>query len=79
MVCGVVSSMRTTRSRSIRTGSFCNFAPLMVCRSTVFRDVYSVDVGLLDDVAERRHRSGMKVAAIEGAGFGLGWDRDHCP
>lgn len=34
--------------------------------------VYSVDVSRLDDVAESVIRSGMKLAAVEGAGFGLG-------
>src|SRR5580693_7380580 len=34
--------------------------------------VYSLDVGELDDVADEVVRSGMKVAALEGAGFGLG-------
>jgi hypothetical protein len=36
-----------------------------------FRGVYSVDPGLLDDVAQKTIRSGMKVAAIEGAGLGV--------
>lgn len=37
-----------------------------------FRGVYSVEVELLDGVAESVIRSGMKLAALEGAGFGLG-------
>lgn len=37
-----------------------------------FRGVYSVDISRLDDVAESVVRSGMKLAAAEGAGFGLG-------
>jgi hypothetical protein len=37
-----------------------------------FQGVYSVEVGELDDLAQRVIRSGMKVAAAEGAGFGLG-------
>jgi hypothetical protein len=37
-----------------------------------FHGVYSVDVGLLDDIADRVIRSGMKAAAAEGAGLGLG-------
>ena len=37
-----------------------------------FHGLYTVDVGLLDDVAERIIAGGMKVAAIEGAGLGLG-------
>src|ERR1700689_2870259 len=37
-----------------------------------FQGVYSVEVGLLDEVAERIIEGGMKVAAIEGAGLGLG-------
>jgi hypothetical protein len=34
--------------------------------------VYSVEVARLDDLATRFIRSGMKVAAVEGAGLGLG-------
>jgi uncharacterized protein (DUF697 family) len=34
--------------------------------------VFSLDVGELDVVADEIIRSGMKVAAVEGAGFGLG-------
>ena len=37
-----------------------------------FRGVYSVEVEKLDDVAASVIRSGMKLAAVEGAGFGLG-------
>ncbi|HMJ22530.1 MAG TPA: EcsC family protein [Terriglobales bacterium] len=37
-----------------------------------FQGVYSVEVDQLDDLAHRVIRSGMKVAAAEGAGFGLG-------
>src|ERR1700722_4480285 len=37
-----------------------------------YHGVYSLDVGELDDVADEVVRSGMKVAALEGAGFGLG-------
>lgn len=36
-----------------------------------FHGVYSVDPSLLDDVARRTIRSGMKVAAVEGAGLGI--------
>jgi len=39
---------------------------------TSFHGVYSVDVAMVDDVAESVIRSGMKVAAAEGAGLGLG-------
>ncbi len=39
---------------------------------TTFKGVYSVELGTLDDLAQRVIRSGMKVAAAEGAGFGLG-------
>jgi hypothetical protein len=39
---------------------------------TSFRGVYSVDLAAVDDVAESVIRSGMKVAAAEGAGLGLG-------
>ena len=34
--------------------------------------VYSLEVGELDVVADSVIRSGMKIAAVEGAGFGLG-------
>ena len=37
-----------------------------------YHGVYSLDVGELDVVADEIIRSGMKVAAVEGAGFGLG-------
>lgn len=37
-----------------------------------YRGVFSLDVAQLDDVATRIIRSGMKVAATEGAGLGLG-------
>ena len=37
-----------------------------------FQGVYSVQISRLDDVAESVIRSGMKLAAAEGAGFGLG-------
>jgi len=37
-----------------------------------FHGVYSVEMSRLDDVAESVIRSGMKLAAAEGAGFGLG-------
>jgi hypothetical protein len=39
---------------------------------TSFRGVYSVDLAAVDDVAESVIRNGMKVAAAEGAGLGLG-------
>src|SRR5580658_11061785 len=37
-----------------------------------FQGIYSVDIGVLDDLANGVIRSGMKLAAAEGAGFGLG-------
>lgn len=37
-----------------------------------FQGIYSVDVSLLDDLANRIIHSGMKLAAAEGAGLGLG-------
>jgi hypothetical protein len=37
-----------------------------------YHGVYSLDVSELDVVADEIIRSGMKVAAVEGAGFGLG-------
>ncbi|HVO80102.1 MAG TPA: EcsC family protein [Terriglobales bacterium] len=39
---------------------------------TSFQGVYSVEIGLLDDLAEHVIRGGMKMAAAEGAGLGLG-------
>jgi EcsC protein family len=37
-----------------------------------YHGVYSLEIGELDDVADDLIRSGMKLAAVEGAGFGLG-------
>jgi hypothetical protein len=37
-----------------------------------YHGVYSLEMGELDVVADSIIRSGMKVAAVEGAGFGLG-------
>ncbi len=37
-----------------------------------FQGLYTVEVGLLDDMAERIIAGGMKMAAVEGAGLGLG-------
>ena len=37
-----------------------------------FQGIHSVDIGVLDDLANSVIRSGMKLAAAEGAGFGLG-------
>jgi EcsC family protein len=37
-----------------------------------YQGVYSLDVNVLDDIAERVIRGGMRAAAIEGAGLGLG-------
>src|SRR5690349_15208513 len=39
---------------------------------TSFQGVFSLDPAMLDDLAEQTIRSGMKMAAAEGAGFGLG-------
>ncbi len=39
---------------------------------TNLQGVYSVEITRLDDLATRFIRSGMKVAAVEGAGLGLG-------
>ncbi len=39
---------------------------------TTFHGVYSVEIGTLDDLAGRVIRGSMKMAAAEGAGFGLG-------
>ena len=37
-----------------------------------FQGMYSVDVAILDEIAEKIIHSGMKLAAAEGAGFGIG-------
>jgi hypothetical protein len=39
---------------------------------TTFHGLYSVEMSVLDDVAQEVIRSGAKVAMAEGAGFGLG-------
>ena len=39
---------------------------------TSFQGMYSVEPPVLDRIAEKIIRSGMKIAAAEGAGFGLG-------
>jgi len=39
---------------------------------TSFQGIYSVELRLLDDLAGRVIQGGMKLAAAEGAGFGLG-------
>ena len=39
---------------------------------TTFQGVYSVDLAIVDGVANQVIRSGAKLAAAEGAGFGLG-------
>ena len=39
---------------------------------STFHGVYTLEVGELDAVADSIVRSGMKLAAVEGAGFGLG-------
>src|SRR5580693_6588099 len=39
---------------------------------SAYDGVYSLEMGELDEVADELIRSGMKLAALEGAGFGLG-------
>jgi len=39
---------------------------------TSFRGVYTVELGYLDEVANSVVRSSVKMAAVQGAGFGLG-------
>jgi uncharacterized protein (DUF697 family) len=39
---------------------------------TSFQGMYSLDISVLDDISEKIIHGGMKVAAAEGAGFGLG-------
>lgn len=37
-----------------------------------FQGMYSLDIALLDEVAEKIIQGGMRLAAVEGAGFGIG-------
>jgi uncharacterized protein (DUF697 family) len=37
-----------------------------------FKGMYSVDVAILDEISEKIIHSAMKIAAAEGAGFGIG-------
>lgn len=37
-----------------------------------FQGMYSVDVAILDEISEKIIHGGMKIAAAEGAGFGIG-------
>lgn len=39
---------------------------------STFQGMYSLDIVVLDEVAERIIRGAMKLAAVEGAGFGIG-------
>ena len=39
---------------------------------STFQGMYSLEISVLDKVAEKVIHSGMKIAATEGAGFGLG-------
>lgn len=39
---------------------------------TSFQGMYSLDIETLDEVAEKVIQGGMKIAAAEGAGFGIG-------
>src|ERR1700688_4205083 len=39
---------------------------------TSFQGMYALDVAVLDDISEKIIHGGMKVAAAEGAGFGIG-------
>ena len=39
---------------------------------TSFQGMYSLDISVLDDISEKIIHSGMKIAAAEGAGFGIG-------
>ncbi len=38
---------------------------------STFQGVFSLDPGLLDDIADQTIHAGMKVAAVEGAGLGI--------
>src|ERR1700722_14394856 len=38
---------------------------------TSFQGMYSLDISVLDEISEKIIHSGMKVAAAEGAGFGI--------
>ena len=44
-----------------------------------FHGVYTLPIERLDEVAETVIRGGMKMAAAEGAGFGLGGSLRSCP
>ena len=50
---------------------YCSCGRLTACRSGLSRRVLA-GIGELDIVADSIIRSGMKVAAVEGAGLGLG-------
>src|ERR1700686_1732995 len=39
---------------------------------TSFQGMYSLDISVLDEISEKIIHGGMKVAAAEGAGFGIG-------
>lgn len=39
---------------------------------TSFQGMYSLDISVLDDISEKIIHGGMKIAAAEGAGFGIG-------
>ncbi|HKW19232.1 MAG TPA: EcsC family protein [Terriglobales bacterium] len=39
---------------------------------STFQGMYSIEIGVLDEVAEKIVQGGMKLAAAEGAGFGIG-------
>ena len=70
--CAAASSAPTKPSRWIPSKFLLQVRAAYGLPISNFQGVYSVEVGQLDDLAHRVIRSGMKVAAAEGAGFGLG-------
>ena len=51
---------------------YCNLRSAYRLPISGYHGVYSLEIGELDAVADELIRSGMKLAAVEGAGFGLG-------
>jgi hypothetical protein len=72
---GAVRSGLTRTYESVRVDPARFLAQLRVAHGLpidTFKDVHTIKVEQLDDVADSIIRGGMKMAAAEGAGFGLG-------
>lgn len=72
---GAIRGGLTRAYETVRVDSGRFLVQLRVAHSlpiATYRGVYTLPVEHLDDVAESIIRSGMKLAAVEGAGFGLG-------